>query len=48
MIVLNGYLLINIVTGWVVLSCDRKGIPPPAWVKPLIYLSIPGPSASIR
>jgi Ni/Fe-hydrogenase subunit HybB-like protein len=41
MIVLNGYLLINIVTGWVVLSCDRKGIPPPAWVKPLIYLSIP-------
>ena len=41
MIVLNGYLLINIVTGWVVLSCSRKEIPPPAWVKPLIYLSIP-------
>jgi len=41
MIVLNGYLLINIVTGWTVLQCDRKGIPPPAWVKPLIYLSIP-------
>ncbi|MDD5167274.1 MAG: polysulfide reductase NrfD [Syntrophales bacterium] len=41
MLVLNGYLLINIVTGWVVLSCERKGIPPPAWVKPLIYLSIP-------
>ena len=41
MIVLNGYLLINLVTGWVVLSCDRKGIPPPAWVKPIIYLSIP-------
>jgi Ni/Fe-hydrogenase subunit HybB-like protein len=41
MIVLSGYLLINIVTGWVVLSCDRKEIPPPAWVKPLIYLSIP-------
>jgi molybdopterin-containing oxidoreductase family membrane subunit len=41
MIVLNGYLLINIVTGWTVLQCDRQGIPPPAWVKPLIYLSIP-------
>jgi Ni/Fe-hydrogenase subunit HybB-like protein len=41
MIVLNGYLLINIVTGWTVLQCERQGIPPPAWVKPLIYLSIP-------
>jgi Ni/Fe-hydrogenase subunit HybB-like protein len=41
MIVLSGYLLINIVTGWVILSCDRKEIPPPSWVKPLIYLSIP-------
>jgi molybdopterin-containing oxidoreductase family membrane subunit len=41
MIVLSGYLLINILTGWIVLSCDRKEIPPPAWVKPLIYLSIP-------
>jgi molybdopterin-containing oxidoreductase family membrane subunit len=41
MIVLSGYLLINIITGWVVLSCDRKEMPPPGWVKPLIYLSIP-------
>jgi Ni/Fe-hydrogenase subunit HybB-like protein len=41
MIVLSGYLLINIVTGWVILSCNRKEIPPPGWVKPLIYLSIP-------
>ena len=41
MIVLNGYLLINLVTGWTVLSSDRKGVPPPPWVKPLIYLSIP-------
>jgi len=32
---------LNFVTGWTVLGCDRKGIPPPAWVKPLIYLSIP-------
>ncbi len=41
MVVLNGYLLINIVTGWTVLESDKKGIPPPAWVKPLIILSIP-------
>jgi Ni/Fe-hydrogenase subunit HybB-like protein len=40
-IVLSGYLLINIFTGWIVLSCDRKDIPPPRWIKPLIYLSIP-------
>jgi len=41
MIVLNGYLFLNIVIGWMTLSSDRKGIKPPAWIKPLIYLSIP-------
>jgi Ni/Fe-hydrogenase subunit HybB-like protein len=41
MVVLNGYLLLNIITGWTVLESDRKGVPPPAWVKPLIILSIP-------
>ncbi len=41
MVVLTGYLLINIVTGWVILSCTRNEIPPPRWIKPLIYLSIP-------
>jgi len=41
MFVLNVYLVLNIITGWTVLGCDRKGIPPPRWVKPLIYLSIP-------
>jgi Ni/Fe-hydrogenase subunit HybB-like protein len=40
-IVLNVYLILNIVIGWVTLSSDRKGIRPPGWVKPLIYLSIP-------
>ena len=40
-IVLNGYLLINIVTGWTVLESEKNGVPPPAWVKPIIYLSIP-------
>jgi Ni/Fe-hydrogenase subunit HybB-like protein len=40
-IVLNGYLFLNIITGWTVLESDKKGVPPPAWVKPLIVLSIP-------
>lgn len=41
MVVLSGYLLLNIVIGWVVLDAEHKEIPPPGWVKPLIYLSIP-------
>jgi molybdopterin-containing oxidoreductase family membrane subunit len=41
MIVLIGYLLLNILIGWTVLSSERKSTPPPAWVKPLIYISIP-------
>ena len=41
MIVLNGYLFLNIIVGWQVLEAERNGIAPPTWVKPLIYLSIP-------
>jgi molybdopterin-containing oxidoreductase family membrane subunit len=41
MIVLNGYLFLNIVIGWKVLEAERNGAPPPKWLKPLIYLSIP-------
>jgi [DsrC]-trisulfide reductase subunit P len=41
MFVLNVYLILNVINGWTVLSSDRKGVPPPTWVKPLIYLSIP-------
>lgn len=41
MIVLSGYLLLNIIIGWTVLSAEKKLLPPPRWVKPLIYLSIP-------
>ena len=33
MVVLSGYLLINIFSGWVILSCNRKEIPPPGWVQ---------------
>jgi Ni/Fe-hydrogenase subunit HybB-like protein len=40
-VVLSGYLAINILVGWVTLSADRKGVPPPKWIKFFIYLSIP-------
>ncbi len=41
MLVLNGYLFLNIVIGWKVLEAERNQVKPPAWTKPLIYLSIP-------
>lgn len=41
MIVLNGYLFLNIVIGWKVLEAERNGVKPPKWTKPLIYISIP-------
>jgi Ni/Fe-hydrogenase subunit HybB-like protein len=41
MLVLNGYLLLNLIIGWNVLQAERNGTHYPMWVKPLIYLSIP-------
>ncbi len=41
MLVLNGYLVLNLVVGWTVLEAERHAVAPPLWVKPLIYLSIP-------
>ncbi len=41
MIVLNGYLLLNILIGWNVLEAERHDVPPPHWVKMLSYVSIP-------
>ena len=41
MIVLNGYLFLNIIIGWNVLEAERNNVAPAAWLKPLIYLSIP-------
>ena len=41
MLVLTGYLLLNLVIGAVTFEAERKGTAPPKWVKPLIYLSIP-------
>ena len=41
MIVLNTYMLLNLVIGWNVLAAERKGIHYQKWVKVLIYISIP-------
>ncbi|HOP07629.1 MAG TPA: polysulfide reductase NrfD [candidate division Zixibacteria bacterium] len=41
MVSLMGYLLLNLIIGWTTLGAERKSIPPPKWVKPLIILSIP-------
>jgi molybdopterin-containing oxidoreductase family membrane subunit len=40
-VVLMGYLLLNAVISWMTLEAERKGVPPPKWVKPIIILSIP-------
>jgi molybdopterin-containing oxidoreductase family membrane subunit len=39
--VLSGYMLLNIIVGWTTLEAEKKGLSYPAWVKPLIYLSVP-------
>jgi molybdopterin-containing oxidoreductase family membrane subunit len=41
MIVLNGYLLLNIICGWVILTAERKQVKPPKWVYIFVYISIP-------
>ncbi|MFH7325828.1 sulfate reduction electron transfer complex DsrMKJOP subunit DsrP [Desulfurivibrio sp. C05AmB] len=41
MIVLNGYLALNLVCGWAILHSEYKGVKYASWVKPFIYLSIP-------
>jgi len=40
-LVLSVYLGLNIFCGWVVLQAEAKSVPPPKWIKPFIYLSIP-------
>ncbi len=41
MCVLNGYLFLNVLVGWIVLESERNQVPPPKWIKPFIYISIP-------
>jgi len=39
--VLGGYLLLNVVIAWTVLDAEHRRDAPPSWVRPLILLSIP-------
>ena len=41
MVVLSGYLLLNAVIGGITLGAERKDVPPPRWIMPVIVLSIP-------
>ncbi len=41
MVVLAGYLLLNAVIAGITLGAERKDVPPPRWVLPVIVLSIP-------
>lgn len=41
MVSLGGYLLLNVLITRVTLDAERKDIAPPAWIKPVIILSIP-------
>ncbi|MDJ0763344.1 MAG: polysulfide reductase NrfD [Myxococcota bacterium] len=41
MMSLMGYLLLNLVIGFMTFDAERKGGAPPKWIKPLIYISIP-------
>ncbi|WP_027187528.1 sulfate reduction electron transfer complex DsrMKJOP subunit DsrP [Desulfovibrio cuneatus] len=40
MMVLSGYLVLNLLIGWVTLEAERHQVDPPKWIKPVIYLSI--------
>jgi molybdopterin-containing oxidoreductase family membrane subunit len=41
MIVLNLYLIVNLIIGWRTLEAERQEEAPPTWLKPLVFLSIP-------
>lgn len=41
MVVLLGYLSLNIICGWVILTAERKQVKPPKWVYVFVYISIP-------
>lgn len=41
MVVLSGYLLLNVIIGWNVMEAEHKGVKPPRWLKTLVYISIP-------
>lgn len=40
MIVLNVYLVLNMLVGWVTLQAEKDNVAPPKWIKFFIYLSV--------
>ncbi len=40
-VLLFGYMLLNIVISHITLGAENKGMDPPRWIRPLIYISIP-------
>jgi Ni/Fe-hydrogenase subunit HybB-like protein len=40
-VALGGYLVLNVIISRVTLTAERRGDPPPSWIKPIIILSIP-------
>jgi molybdopterin-containing oxidoreductase family membrane subunit len=40
-IALGGYLMLNVIISINVIASEKKGTPPPGWLKPLIIISIP-------
>jgi len=40
-IILPVYMLLNLLIAWSILGAESKSVPPPGWIKPLIYISIP-------
>lgn len=40
MVVLCGYLALNVIIGWTCLESERQRVDPPKWIKPIIYLSV--------
>ncbi len=41
MVVLLGYLSLNVICGWVILTAERKQVKPPKWVYIFVYISLP-------
>jgi len=40
-VALGGYLVLNVVIGWVTFTAEYRNVQPPKWIKPVIVLSIP-------
>jgi [DsrC]-trisulfide reductase subunit P len=41
MVVLWGYLILNALCGWVILTAERKQVKPPKWIYIAVYTSLP-------